>query len=130
MVELGDRGTALVPKLLISLQKKLCPSDTNNIFANVANKPCFIRFLGNLVERDGINVIYCKGDADTTILNKALETDGKTAVVFADDTDVFCLLMHHTKEYNEEKNIYLKNMKTCARTGERTTHKIRTIISG
>ena len=31
-------------------------------------------------------------------------TDGETAIVFVDDTDVFCLLIHHAMEYNEKKN--------------------------
>ena len=57
------------------------------------------------MERDGIKVIYCKGDADTTIVKEAFETGGETVVVYADDTDVFCLLRHHAMEY-KEKSIY------------------------
>ena len=53
------------------------------------------------MERDGIKVLYCKEDADTTVLKEALERDGETVVVFADDTDVFCLPIHHAMEYNE-----------------------------
>ena len=50
--------------------------------------------------------IFCKGDADTTVVKEVLETDGETVVVFADDTDVFCLLIHHPMEYNEKKKTY------------------------
>ena len=74
-----------------------------------------INFLGNLMERDGIKVIYCKVDGDTTTVKEALETDGETVVVVADDTDEFCLLLHHAMDSND-KIIYLSSMKTCART--------------
>ena len=63
-------------------------------------------------------------------MKEALETDGETVLVFADDNDVFCLLIHHAMEYNEKKNMYLNSIKLCARTEERTNHNIRTVISG
>ena len=69
-----------------------------------------------MMERHGIQVIYCKVDCDTTIVKQALETDGETVVVLADDTDVFCLLKHHAMEYNEKKNIYLSSMNASSIT--------------
>ena len=87
-----------------------------------------MRFLGNLMERDEIKLIYCKGVADTPVVKEALETDGETVVAFADDTDVFCLLNHHAMEYND-KSIYLSSLKTCVRTGRRTNINNRTVLS-
>ena len=78
---------------------------TNEILVNVANKTSLIRFSGNLMERDGIKVTYCKGDADTTIVKEALETDGETVVLFADAYDVFFLLIHRAMEYVKNKII-------------------------
>ena len=119
--------TAKCPVTCVAPEKR-CP-DTNDFLANVANKTSLISILGKLMDRDGRKVVYCKGDADTIIVKQALETDGETVVVIADDTYVFYLLIHRAKEYEEKKNIYLSSMKSCVRTGEQTANNIRTVIS-
>ena len=56
--------------------------------------------------------------ADTTIVKVALSASEKredqVITVASDDTDVFCLLIHHCYHSNSEvyENIYLMNMKT------------------
>ena len=50
-----------------------------------------------------MKIIYYEGDADTTNVEEALETDCETVVVFSDDSEGFCLAMYHTKAYNEKE---------------------------
>ena len=113
-------------KVVEVASEKCCPSDTNEFLSNIVNKCSLISFLGRLMEQGGIKVVYCKGDADTTIVKEALVDDAETVVVLADDTDVFCLLLHHAGACGE-KNIYLSSMRTCSKTHERTTYDIRTV---
>ena len=74
---------------------------------NNQNKANFIQLLKHeLLIIINVNVVQAPSDADTSIVETALQLKEKDAVanvqVLADDTDILCLLLHHcsTKEYD------------------------------
>ena len=92
-----------------------CPSDTQDFLSNVTNKQNFIKYLGELLVENGFKVVTCERDADTTIVKEALNTDGSAVTVIADDTDMFCLLLHHMCEERTTKK-FIMIMKTEKKT--------------
>ena len=76
-----------------------------------------MKILASKLEVTGIDVTIASGDADTTIVKVALSASGskedQIITVASDDTDVFCLLIHHCDDSNSElyDNIYLIKMK-------------------
>ena len=73
----------------------------------MTNKENFIKYLGELLVGNGFKFVTCKRDADTTIVKKALNTDGSAVTVIAVDTDVFRLLLHHMCEERTTKKYSL-----------------------
>ena len=73
------------------------PVERNTFLSNYANKETFVRFLGTKVELLGFDIIQCQSDADTTIVKVALNSDDdKPVTIYLDDTDILCLLIHHS----------------------------------
>ena len=70
---------------------------SQNFLRNTSNKEKLIKLLSNYMCLNGYHVVQCTGDADTSIVEKAIQYahDGKTVVVAADDTDVLVLLIYH-----------------------------------
>ena len=70
---------------------------SQNFLRNTSNKEQLIKLLSNYMCLNGYHVVQCTGDADTSIVEKAIQYahDGKTVVVAADDTDVLVLLIYH-----------------------------------
>ena len=62
--------------------------------------------------RSEFRVVECPSDADTTIVKEALDAARSSKVtVFSDDTDVFCLLLHHIAiKKSAYKDIIVANM--------------------
>lgn len=77
------------------------PFTQDRFLSNTANKSSFIDFLsGNLLE-SGIHVINCPGDADSTIVQVALDVANQktdSVLLVADDTDIAVMLVHHWKK--------------------------------
>ena len=69
--------------------------------ANTANKSALIVLLMRHLQNCGIIVHQAESDADTLIVNVALQCamqhDSKPIAVLAEDTDIFALLLYHRK---------------------------------
>ena len=63
------------------------------------------------MENEAIKVVLCDTDADTTIFIKAICSDGESVDVYADDTDILCLLLHHTSCLDPGKKNFMSSMK-------------------
>jgi hypothetical protein len=72
--------------------------DQETFFANTKNKQQFINHLADCLSKAWISVVKAAGDADTDIIAAPLtiaKTKRTNVVVFADDTDILALLLHH-----------------------------------
>ena len=76
-----------------------------------------------------LNVVLCPSDVDTTIVRTALEIVNVPVTILADDTDILYLLLHHVYFCDENKDIFLKNMRTQKEAGERISYSIKYIIA-
>ena len=74
--------------------------DQEVFLANEKNKQQFIQLIGRYLRDDGQVVYQSDGDADTMIVQCALQyaSEGSEVNVVADDTDVFVLLVYHWKQ--------------------------------
>ena len=68
--------------------------------------------------------------ADVTIEKTSLQAQNHfTVTILADDTDIFCLFLHHIYYSNYKKEIYIKNMYIQSSKGEKVRYNIRDIIN-
>ena len=88
----------------------MCTNDRNEFLTNYTNKENFVTALAAKLEANGIKVVPCPSDADTTIVKVALDYEKRPVTIFADDTDISCLLLHHIYILRDHGDIYLKNM--------------------
>ena len=67
---------------------------------NEHNKKLFIGILSSSLRRSGYKTVECTGDADVTIVKRAIDyTEGaQNFVVAAEDTDIPILLIYHWRE--------------------------------
>ena len=66
----------------------LFPCDWTEFLSSYVNKQSFIDCLGKKLEGNGFKVVYCLGDADTTIIKTALNLVHGPVTILADDTDI------------------------------------------
>ena len=90
-----------------------CTSDRSTFFSNYINKVNFVKFLAEKLQKNGFNVLQCPMDAETIIIKTALISAKDSPVnVFADDTDILSLRIHHmTNSFTDVYNIYIPNVK-------------------
>ena len=50
----------------------------------------------------------CSRDADTAIVKVTLQIKDASNLVFTDDTDNLCLLIHHVDTSQKQNDIYIK----------------------
>ncbi|XP_013394769.1 uncharacterized protein LOC106162148 [Lingula anatina] len=82
-------------------------SRKEEFLANKENKQRFIKFLGDKLERAGVEVIQAAGDADLSIAKAAVASSDKCdTILVGDDTDLLVLLLYHAKDM--EFNIFFK----------------------
>ena len=105
-----------------------CPLDQELFFANYSNKEKFISELARKLESESVNVVMCSRDAGTTIIKVALQIKDASALVFTDDTDNLCLLIHHVDTSQKQNNIYIKNMTKKKESNERVCYKLHDAI--
>ena len=106
-----------------------CPSDRTTFLKNYTNKEKFVKLLAERLEMNGIEVVRCPSDADTTIVKVAMRYDpGTPVVIFSDDTDILCLLLHHMNGEHESPNIFLMNMSRQKANKERECYNIKDVI--
>jgi len=102
-----------------------CPSDRTTFLKNYANKEKFIKLLAERLEVNGIKVVRCP----TTIVKVAMQYDpGTPVVIFSDDTDILCLILHHMNENHESPNIFLTNMTRQRANQRRECYNINDVI--
>ena len=90
-----------------------CPSDRAEFLTNYTNKQKFVNSLARKLELHGFKAVLCPSDADATIVKTCLQFQDKPVTVLADDTNILCLLLHHTYYSNKKNQIYIKNMLSC-----------------
>ena len=81
------------------------PFTQDRFLSNTENKVGLIKFLSLHLQEEGISIINCPGDADSTIVETALEIAQKNlgpVTVVADDTDIVVMLVHHWQENMSE----------------------------
>ena len=63
-------------------------------------KICLTKVLSSSLRRSGYKTIECTGDADVTIVKRAIDyaEGGQDVVVAAEDTDILILLIYHWRE--------------------------------
>lgn len=83
--------------------------DQDSILANIGNKQNLVCLLSERMQSCGISTKTSVGDADVDIVSTALDLahDGKTVVVYAEDTDILVLLLHHKSSVH--RNIFMKS---------------------
>ena len=77
------------------------PFTQDRFLSNTENKVGLIKFLSLHLQEEGISIINCPGDADSTIVETAREIAQKNlgpVTVVADDTDIVVMLVHHMSE--------------------------------
>lgn len=79
-------------------------------------------------EANIIKAVLCPSDADTTIVKVALEYENRPVTIFADDTDILCLVLHHLYILRDHGDIYLKNMTRKNDAELRPCYRIQDII--
>ena len=80
---------------------------------NYTNKEKFVNLLACKLEIHGFEGVLCPSDTDTKIVKTCLQFQDKPVTILADDTNILCLLLHHTYYSNKKNQIYIKNMLSC-----------------
>lgn len=70
----------------------LCLTDRNTFFSNYENKKAFLKCLAANLRSLGFQVFEYSFNADTTKLEYSKE---QPVIVYADDTDILSLVLHH-----------------------------------
>ena len=79
--------------------------------ANTVNKQHFVELLIPILRESGIDAQQSRADADTDIVFYALQmaqssADSEPVVVYAEDTDIFALLVFHWKPFMTDTFLY------------------------
>ena len=90
-----------------------CPTDRTEFLTNYTNKQKFVNSLSCKLELHGFKTVLCPSDVDATIVKTCLQFQDKPVTILADDTNILCLLLHHTYYSNKKNQIYIKNMLSC-----------------
>lgn len=97
--------------------------DQEPFYANTTNKQQFIDHLADCLSKEGISVVKAAGDAYTDIVAAALniaKTKRTNVVVFADDTDILALLLHHRQNGKHVRNVFSFRLLTAKVRANRT----------
>ena len=106
----------------------MCTIDRNKLLTNHTNKENFVTALAAKLEVNGIKVALCPSDADATIAKVALEYENRSVAIFADDTDILCLLLHHLYILRNYGDLCLKSITRKNDTEVRSCYCIQDII--
>ncbi|KAK6175983.1 hypothetical protein SNE40_014355 [Patella caerulea] len=100
--------------------------DQSAFFTNVHNKTAFIRELAEMLKTDGHAVTICNADADTVIVQKALNfaKNEQNVTVVANDTDVLIMIIYHWTD--EMSDIFFRR-ETQSKKNIENTYRIRDI---
>ncbi|GFO18890.1 hypothetical protein PoB_004539500 [Plakobranchus ocellatus] len=70
----------------------ICSARKEHFLANSNNKQAFGQYLGDVLEKEGCQVLHAQGDCVRTAVSCAIN---KTTVIIGEDTDLLVLLLHH-----------------------------------
>ena len=100
-----------------------CPANRNTFFGNYHNKKNFVKALAaNLKSK--FKVVECPSDTDTSIVKESLmAAKSSPVIVFSDDTDILCLLVHHVANDSSLHEIFLTDM-TKKKGKQRQYHRV------
>lgn len=73
--------------------------------------------------------MLCPSDSDTTIMRTALETLSEQVTIWADDTEILDLLLHHVYFSNSKEKIYLKNIRVESSKDKIICYNIQDVIA-
>ena len=108
-----------------------CPSDRIVFPSNYTSKEAFIKALAAKLELQGFRIVQFPSDAeDTTIVKVALQaTHDKPVTVYSNDTDVLCLMIHHTHFSSDPPAIFLTNMSRKRSNQQCECYNIQRVIN-
>ena len=111
-------------------ETNLCVTDRNTFLSNYENKKAFVKCLAEKLRILGFQVFECPCDADTTIVKVVLEySKEQPIIVYADDTDILSLLLHHYRTTPDLKVIFLTEMNRKSDHQQRKCYSVREVIS-
>ena len=98
------RRTSQVTASDIVFKDEMTPTTTREVFLrNAKNKDKFIKALSKRLREIGVITYQSDGDADTLIVQKALDEAAHSTVdVVAEDTDILVLLIHHCNDTRQD----------------------------
>ena len=114
----------------IDLSKKSV-TDRSSFMSNYSNKSNFIGILSTKLTSSGIRAIQASSDADTTIVKTALDLrdhEQTDVAVIADDTDIMCLLVHHSMNTSSSHELVSVGMVNQKQGSERKCYRINDVV--
>ena len=105
-----------------------CQANRKTFLGNYNNKERFVASLTNFLKERNFKVVECPSDADTSIVKEALRVAKTSSVViYTDDTDILCLLLHHMAKDRSIKDIFMDDM-TKKKGQERSCYNVSQIL--
>ena len=80
--------------LVVDASINKCSSDSSEFLSNISNNRCFFSFLRYTIKYEGVRILCLDNDTDTTTVMETIYSDGVSANVVVDDTDILCFLLH------------------------------------
>ena len=87
-----------------------CSGVRELFFVNYSNKEEFNSELTRKLDSDGVSVVMCSRDGNTTVVKVSLQIEEASALALKADTDNVCLLIHHFDASQRQHDTYIKNM--------------------
>ena len=87
-----------------------CSGVRELFFVNYSNKEEFNSELARKLDSDGVSVVMCSRDGNTTVVKVSLQIEEASALALKVDTDNLCLLIQHFDAPQRQHDTYIKNM--------------------
>ena len=104
-------------------------TDRNTFLSNHKNLKTFVKGLAAKLRILGFQVFECSCDADTAIVKFALNSKEQSVIVYADDTNIISLLLHHYHNKPNLEDIFLTAMTRKSDHQQSKYYSIRGIIN-
>ena len=107
-----------------------CGTSRNTFLSDYKNTKTFVKGLAAKMRILDFRVFECPCEADTTIVKVALKySKEQPVIVYADDTDILSMLLHHYYNAPDLKDIFPTEMTRKSDHQQRKCYSIRKIIS-
>ena len=84
-------------------------------------------FYVNIMQYEGIKILFCDNQIDTTTVREAIYSDEEFVEVVACDTDILCLLLHHMTLLDVGESIFMNSMKLSKSSDQHVTSSIQNV---